>query len=336
MQKLKIYIYISLMIVQFCTIKHIIAQDPNFSQFFHSPLSISPTLAGNGDNKWRAMATFRNQSLGFGTNYNTKSVSVDGRIYQPSGSSSYVGIGALFLQDAAMEGIYKSTFITLNAAVHVSLDRDEIHGITGGLGYVYNKTNINFDELTTAQQLSSGGFNRTLPTGEPGLTNIPGYSSVCAGLLYTFTTDEMVADFGVAGFRFVKSKQSVYDAGSQMNNPRYDAHFNIGKLLSDKVDVNMSGLYQFQSGVNGFIGGGYFGFSHSNDQESPRIFNVGTYYRVGDAIIPYIGYVFKDFQFAVTYDVKMSTTKPGSVSSNAFELSLIYRNYKTSRNPLLW
>ncbi|MEL4383173.1 hypothetical protein, partial [Shewanella algae] len=60
MRKLKIYIYISLMIVQFCTIKHIIAQDPNFSQFFHSPLSISPTLAGNGDNKWRAMATFRN------------------------------------------------------------------------------------------------------------------------------------------------------------------------------------------------------------------------------------------------------------------------------------
>ncbi len=324
------------MIVHFCSIKKAIAQDPNFSQFFHSPLSISPALAGNGDNKWRAMATFRNQSLGFGTNYNTKSVSVDGKIYQLPESPSYIGLGALFVQDDALEGVYKSTFFTLNAAVHVALDRNEIHGLTGGLGYIYNKTNINFDELTSGQQLSSGGFNRTLPTGEPGLTNIPGYSSVCAGLTYTFTTEEMVADFGVAGYRFFKTKQSVYDNGSQMNNPRYDAHFSMGKLLSDRVDINLSGLYQLQSGVSGFIGGGYFGLSHSNDPESPKALNLGAYYRVGDAIIPYVGYVFKDFQFAVTYDVQMSSAKSGSVTSNVFELSLIYRNYKTSRNPLLW
>ena len=325
-----------MVIVQFCSIKKAIAQDPNFSQFFHSPLSISPALAGNGDNKWRAMATFRNQSLGFGTNYNTKSVSVDGKVYQLPESPSYIGLGALFVQDDALDGVYKSTFITLNAAVHVALDKNEIHGLTGGLGYIYNKTNINFDEITSGQQLSSSGFNRALPTGEPGLTNIPGYSSVCAGLTYTFTTEEMVADFGVAGYRFFKTKQSVYDNGSQMNNPRYDAHFSMGKLLSDRVDINMSGLYQLQSGVSGFIGGGYFGFSHSNDPESPKVLNLGAYYRVGDAIIPYVGYVFKDFQFGVTYDVRMSTTKPGSVNSNAFELSLIYRNYKTSRNPLLW
>ncbi len=336
MAKKFFYLLFTFLIVQFCVIKPLIAQDPNFSQFFSSPLSISPALAGNGDNKWRAMASFRNQSLGFGTNYNTKSVSADGKIYQLPESPSYIGLGVMFMQDDALEGIYKSTFFTLNASVHVALDRNEIHGLSGGLGYVYNKTNINFDELTTGQQLSSSGFNRALPTGEPGLTNIPGYSSVCAGLTYTFTTEEMVADFGISGYRFIKTKQTVYDNGSQMNNPRYGAHFSIGKLLNDRVDVNMSGLYQLQSGISGFIGGGYFGFSHSDDPESPRVFNLGTYYRVGDAIIPYVGYVFKDFQFGVTYDVRMSAAKSGSVTSNVFELSLIYRNYKTSRNPLLW
>jgi type IX secretion system PorP/SprF family membrane protein len=336
MRKHIIYILFTFMIVQTCTIKPVIAQDPNFSQFFHSPLAISPALAGNGDNKWRAMSTFRNQSLGFGTNYNTRSLSVDGKVFQREESPSYIGLGALFMQDDALDGAYKSTFVTLNAAVHVALDRNEIHGLTGGLGYVYNKTNINFNELTTGQQLSSSGFNRTLPTGEPGLTNIPGYSSVCAGLTYTFTTEDMVADFGVAGYRFFKTRQSVYDNGSQMNNPRYDAHFSMGKLLNDRLDINMSALYQLQSGVSGFIGGGYFGFTHSDDPESPKIFNLGAYYRVGDAIIPYVGYVFKDFQFAVTYDVRMNNNKSGSVTSNVFELSLIYRNYKSSRNPLLW
>jgi type IX secretion system PorP/SprF family membrane protein len=325
-----------LLLESFFSVQKVFAQDPNFSQFFSSPLSISPALAGNGDNKWRAMATFRNQSLGFGTNYNTKSFSVDGKIFQRPESPSYIGLGALFIQDDALEGVYKSTFFTLNAAVHIALDRNEIHGLSGGLGYVYNKTNINFSELTSGQQLSSGGFNRALPTGEPGLTNIPGFSSVCAGLTYTFTTEEMVADFGVAGYRFFKTKQSLYDNGSQMNNPRYDAHFSLGKFVSDRVDINMSALYQLQSGVSGLIGGGYFGLSHSNDPEVSKVLNLGAYYRVGDAIIPYVGYVFRDFQFGLTYDVRISSSKSASITSNVFELSLVYRNYKASRNPLLW
>lgn len=336
MSKKIIHILFTFLIVQNLTTKKSLAQDPNFSQFFHSPLTISPALAGNGDNKWRAMSTFRNQSLGFGTNYNTKSISVDGKVFQSQESSSYIGLGGLIMQDDALDGAYKSNFATLNVAVHLALDRDEIHGLSGGLGYVYNKTNIDFNSLTTGQQLSSGGFNRVLPTGEPGLTNLPGYSSVCAGLTYTFTTEEMVADLGVAGYRFIRTNQSVYDNGSQMNNPRYNAHFTLGKLVSDKVDFNMNGLYQLQSGISGFIGGGYFGFAHSDDPASPKILNLGTYYRVGDAIIPYLGYVFKDFQFAITYDVRVSSSKPGSISGNVFELSLIYRNYKSSRNPLLW
>jgi type IX secretion system PorP/SprF family membrane protein len=334
MQK-RINIFIITLIGLFSLVNNVIAQDPNFSQFFSSPLSINPSLAGNGDNKWRAMSTFRNQTLGFGSSYNTRSVSVDGKVYQVEGSPNYVGLGVMFMQDDAMDGVYKNTNISLNASVHVTLDKDEVHGLSGGLGFIYNKTNIFFNDLTTGQQLSSSGFNRALPSGEPGLTNIPGFSSVCAGLTYTFTTDEMVADFGVAGYRFFKSKQSVFADGDQFNNPRYDAHFSVGKLLSDRVDININGLYQMQSGISGFIGGGHFGFSHSDNPESPLKLNLGAYYRVGDAIIPYAGYVFKDFQIGFTYDVQMNASKTG-VSSNVFELSLIYRNYKSSKNPLLW
>ncbi len=332
----RINILIITLIGLFSSINNVAGQDPNFSQFFSSPLSINPSLAGNGDNKWRAMSTFRNQSLGFGTNYNTKSVSVDGKIYQVGASPNYVGLGVMFMQDDALEGVYKNTNISLNAAVHITLDKDEVHGLSGGLGFIYNKTNINFNDLTTGQQLSSSGFNRALPSGEPGLTNIPGFSSICSGLTYTFTTDEMVADFGIAGYRFFKSKQSVYADGEQFNNPRYDAHFSIGKLLSDRLDINLNGLYQMQSGISGFIGGGYFGLLHSDNPESPRKLNLGAYYRVGDAIIPYAGYVFKDFQIGLTYDVRMNSSKDGAVTANIFELSLVYRNYKTSRNPLLW
>ena len=335
---MKIILFLFFMLTAVLMIpKYTSAQDPNFSQFFTCPLNINPAIAGDGDNRWRVMSTFRSQSLSTGANYRTKAISADGRIYNNTETLTYVGLGAMLMTEDAMDGVFKSNYFSLNTSCHIALnDNDWVHGLTLGLGWIYNKINIDYAELTTGQQLSSMGFNRQLPTGEPSLNNIPGISSVSAGLIYTFSSDNLVADFGVAGFRFFKTKQSVFDNTAQFSTPRYDAHFSIGKILNDRLNINMNGYYQTQNGVQGFSFGGHLGFSHSTDENAPRVFNLGAYYRVGDALIPYVGYVFNDFQVGLTYDVQVSPVKSGAVSPNSFEISLIYRNYKSSRNPLLW
>ena len=58
------------------------SQDPNYSQFFVSPLTISPALAGKSDAKLEANSIYRKQSFGAGVNYNTKLISVDGRLFE--------------------------------------------------------------------------------------------------------------------------------------------------------------------------------------------------------------------------------------------------------------
>ena len=312
------------------------AQDPNYSQFFSSPLTISPAFVGYSDCKWRGAATFRNQSLGIGNSYNTKTLSFDGRIYNNEVSQNYLGLGGYCMLDDAMSGIYQSNYFSLNTAYHITLDKGEgFHALTVGLGWIYNKVNIDFSSLTTSQQLYSLGFNRTLPTGEPSLKDIPSYSSVSSGLMYSFTAEDMIFDIGVAGYRFIKTKQTVFDNGMQFTTPRYDAHINYGKVLNNHLNIFLNGYYQTQNGFSGFIGGGYISYILLAGDEAEKAVNLGGYYRLNDSFIPYMGFIFNDIQVGLSYDIKASQTT-GSITTNSFEVSLIYRNHKNSKNPLFW
>ena len=53
------------------------AQDPNFSQFFASPLTLNPALTGKFDGAVRVAGNYRNQWPTIENAYVTKTVSVD-------------------------------------------------------------------------------------------------------------------------------------------------------------------------------------------------------------------------------------------------------------------
>jgi Type IX secretion system membrane protein PorP/SprF len=156
------------------------AQDPIFSQFFSSPLSINPSLAGNGNVDWRMIGNLRNQSIGQGIgNLSTTSLSFDGKLFkQQSKTTNYIGGGFMFLQDAGLDGAYKNNSFQLMASSHVSLDDEDMQGLSVGLGAAYSNTLIDFSQISFGQQLSVSGFNRTLPTNEPFLSTVKPYVSM--------------------------------------------------------------------------------------------------------------------------------------------------------------
>jgi hypothetical protein len=59
---------------------------------------------------------------------------------------------------------------------------------------------------------------------------------------------------------------------------------------------------------------------------------MGSWFRFGDAIIPYIGLEFGDLHFGATYDVNISSLKPGSNARGGAEISLIYIKKPTDPN----
>ncbi|MFM6969849.1 MAG: PorP/SprF family type IX secretion system membrane protein [Sediminibacterium sp.] len=322
--------YIVLLVLLFSN-KVASAQDPNFSQFIASPLSINPALTSNGESSWRAMSNVRTQWVGIGSSYITQSVSVDGKLKKLD-DDNYLGIGGMVIAEKAMDGIFKSTYININTAYHLSLD-NKGNGLAVGLGYINNNTRIDFSQLSFDQQLSSIGFDRTLPAGEPSLSNATSFSSACAGIMYTYDNDNTFLNLGAAGYRFVKSNRSVLDDKTQYISPRYDIHADFGTALNERVNLNVSAVHMIQNGTSNTSIGTSFGLvQNANDfnSEQLRMLNLGMFYKIGNAIIPYVGYNYNAFQFGFSYDVNVSSVKSGSMSARSFEISFMYRGFSSS------
>jgi type IX secretion system PorP/SprF family membrane protein len=313
------------------------AQDPVFSQFYASPLSMNPALAGNGDADWRLVGIHRAQWISSGVDpLNTTSLSLDGKLFrQKDNEVNYIGGGVFFLQDRGMNGAYKNTSFNAILSSHISLDADDVNGLSVGIGGTYSNTYIDFAALSFPSQLSSSGFNRSLPTAEPYLSNIKPYYSLSGGIDYTYSTETMGFDIGIAGYRFMKTHRSALNDKDQLDPPRYNIHANYQTYLSDKMVFNANGMYVIQSNQNTYMLGMNIGSILTDpSEESPTVLNTGLWYRKNEAIIPYLGLTYGNITGGITYDIPSGSSGSSLSTLKTFELSLILRSPQKKARPI--
>ncbi len=314
------------------------AQDPIFSQFFASPLTVNPALAGNGDANWRLVGIRRNQWISAGTDpLNTTSLSFDGKLYKNKyDEHNYIGGGLLFLQDNGLAGAYKSSSFNFALSSHLSLDADDVQGISAGIGGTYSNTIIDFSQLSFASQLSSSGFNRTLPTNEAYMSSIKPYYSAFAGITYTLRTETTNFDIGIAGYRFFRTAKSALQDANQFDPPRYNVHADFQTYLNDRLVFNANSMLVFENNINSYSVGVNFGniLGDAYTEGNPTILNTGLWYRQHEAVIPYIGLGVGNVLGGLSYDVNISNSKNTIGPLQTFEFSLIYRSPSRSRSTI--
>jgi type IX secretion system PorP/SprF family membrane protein len=312
------------------------AQDPIFSQFYSSPLSVSPALAGNGDADWRVVGLHRSQWIASGVDpLTTSSISFDGKLFrQKDNDKNYIGGGILFLQDKGLGGAYKSNSFSGILSSHVSLDGEDMHGLSLGLGGTYSNTMIDFNQLDFASQLSSSGFNRTLPSSEPYLSQIKPYFAMSAGIAYTYSGETSGFDIGISGYRFFKTQRSALSDPNQLDPARYNLHANYQSYLSEKFVFNAAALYVFESNITSYTVGVNIGsILTQGDQVQTTVLNTGLWYRKSEAVVPYIGLMIGNVTGGLSYDVNTgSSSSLGSLKT--FEFSLIFRSPQKKANPI--
>ncbi|MBY0479728.1 MAG: PorP/SprF family type IX secretion system membrane protein [Chitinophagaceae bacterium] len=305
------------------------AQDPIFSQFYSSPMSVNPALAGNGDADWRIVANHRSQWIGQGLDpLTTSSISFDGKLFkQADNEANYIGGGLLFLQEKGLAGAYKTNSFHFILSSHISLDADDASGLSAGLGGSYSNTMIDFAQLSFAQQLSSSGFNRALPTMEPNLANVKPYFSMFAGINYTLNSETSSFDIGIAGYRFMKTNRSALNDPTQLDPPRYNFHAGYQTYINERLVLNTNAIYVLESNLQSYTVGLNLG-TFLDNAENPTILNTGLWYRGNEAIIPYLGLSYGNFQAGITYDIPMSSSNSSLNTLKTYEFSLIYRSPK--------
>ena len=115
-----------------------IAQDPNFSQFFASPLTLNPALTGKFDGVVRVAGNFRNQWPTINNAFVTKTASVDfGILKNRLSEIDQLGVGILGVSDNAGDGVLVTNYGGLSLAYHKGLDEDGYHQIGAGFQAKY-------------------------------------------------------------------------------------------------------------------------------------------------------------------------------------------------------
>ncbi len=312
------------------------AQDPVFSQFFSSPLNVNPALTANINSDWRAISNYRSQWMGASSPYVTGTISYDSKVQKKipfQEENNFVGLGGMLMFDRAMGGIAKAIYGSLNLSYNIKLiDGNSNHRLGIGFGATYGKRSVDYSRLNFEDQYTGFGFNTNLPTGETALSDMKAFISVNTGLVYSITSENSNFDIGVAAFHVNRPKQTFLKDDNQRLAIRKVAHANFETYLNDRTILNANAIYQLQSSTKTsakyLSAGGGVGY-YLGDDKGP-IINGGIWYWAENGFVPYVGLVYNNLQFGLTYDITTSKLSASARKPSSIELSIILRG---SREP---
>ncbi|HEU4471723.1 MAG TPA: PorP/SprF family type IX secretion system membrane protein [Flavisolibacter sp.] len=301
------------------------AQDPNFSQFFVSPLTLNPALTGKFDGVFRVAGNYRNQWPSINNAFTTYTVSVDGGILKNRiPTFDQFGVGVMAFSDKSGNGVLQNNYLALSTAYHKALDENGYHQL--GLGFQGTFVNKRLDpqRVKFEDQLTANGF--TGITSELFLQNQLNikYLDVNLGVFYNGTTDGVNNFYLGASMYHVNRPKESFKGGNYILDSRLTIQGGGMLPIGEFNGIHFSAMHSRQANaVNTQVGGAYM-LGINQDPRNPTNVYLGTWYRVGDAIIPYVGLEFGEFRLGATYDVNISSLKPASNMRGGAEFSLIY------------
>ena len=325
MRKISVFILFCLLL------KNAIAQDPNFSQFFVSPLTLNPALTGKFNGDFRIAGNYRDQWPSISKAFITSTASLDMPILRGKLSELDTwGVGILAMTDKTANGILSTNMISITTAYHKGLDEDGLHQIGVGFQATYNTKRLDGTKLNFEDELDQfGGWS--IPSGEiiNNQTLNLSYLDVSAGFLYNGSTDGFNNFYlGASAYHLNKPRESFTGDVFYTLNPRFTVHGGGAIPLGDATrTIYISSLFSHQAGANNMVVGGAIGFALNDEPENPSNFYAGLWTRfnnVNDAIIPYVGLEFNGFRIGASYDVNISSLKTASQSRGGLEVSLIF------------
>lgn len=301
------------------------AQDPHFSQFFASPLTLNPAFTGRFDGTLRVSGNYRNQWPAFNNVYTTSTLSVDfGILKNKLPDYDTWGIGIIALTDKAGGGVLTNNYVGLSTSYHKALDEDGFKQIGIGFQGTYGQKRLDKNKLLFTDQLTPFGFTGvTKEIFNDDILNI-NYLDINAGLLFSSSTDESNNFYVGASMYHINRAKESFIGGNWNIFPR--TTFSAGGFfpVSDILTFHTSGIYQYQSGASETVVGGALSASFDDQSENPSNVYGGLWYRINDAVIPYIALEFGGIRIGASYDINVSSLKAGSQSRGGTEISLIY------------
>ncbi len=300
--------------------KLIFSQDPQFTQFYASPLYLSPSFAGSTKGS-RIASNYRNQWPSLQKSFVTYAFSFDHYFHKLNS-----GLGALILREQAGSGVLSTTNVGLVYSYHIDLTHE--WRVIPGMHFMYTQRGLHFYKLTFGDQLA-GNYETSIEVPSEDFTwDVDATASVLAysdQLWFGLTVDHLLMpDQSLTGDQSIVDIK--YSAFGGMRIP-------IGQNYNRDPFESIFPAFHFQQqGNNSQLNLGVY------YHKMP--FMIGLWYRgipvfkeipSNDAIAVLLGYKIDQFNIGYSYDVTIS--KLAGLTDGAHEISLIiqFGEYLTPR-----
>ncbi len=321
----------------------LLGQDAHFSQFYASPLTLNPAIAGTYTGTFRISTIYRDQWRSALDNpLRTFAASGDVKFdlnYGGKNLPDVIAFGITFFGDRVTTFDYNTNQIMLTAAYHKALDKRTKQylgiGIQGGI----LQKSINYEDLTFQDQFNAvDGY--TFETGENLPPNNKAFADVSLGLYYSITPSKSFSyHAGMGYFHFNKPNLSFYNT-PDIIDPKLVRADTLGAKwsLHTGASIKTADRMYIQPRINALIQGPYselnlgatFRYKLSKTSgkyllAGPYIRGVKNYDNFGmESIIAMVGLEMNNFILGLSYDQNVSSLVKDRRSLTSLEISLIY------------
>ena len=325
-----------------CILGNLQAQDPQFSQYYSTPLYTNPGLTGAQPNISFGV-NYRKQSLNLPVPRETGQFSAIIPIYESGSESRHLGGvgGTVFQEKAGGDGLLTTTGLMASAAYNINLKFDGSEVVQVGIQGGWIQKSVDLSKLTFGSQ-----YNRFLgfdPSISPNLTGIgeqTSYPVINAGVMYYFNPHRSYVLYTGSAFGGFSVSNINGPNDSFLDDPNiksalpmlFRAHAGVEFYLSSKLRWSPQILALYQSTQLQFNAGTYFSYDVKNTAAfDGKYFEVilGLWYRWKDSGIISVGVNAPTYTIGFSYDLNVNDFNAiGSGTGGTFEISLSFKILK--------
>ena len=297
-------------------------QDIHFTQFFHTPLALSPASIGQFDGDYRFNGVYRQQWRSVTTPYRTFGFGADAASFL---GVDGLGVGAWLYNDRAGDSRLNTFHFSLGGSWTERFGDASEHAVTGGLQLGITAISIDQADLSFDAQYNGFYYDPALATNENFARSALSHPDVHAGVRYAYTpAPRERIEAGFALFNLTTPEIGFQGGPGSPLDTRSVFHVITQFPVGEKLDVLPMVQYMAQGKFRELNIGGSVRHILLDRYGLTRAVRLGAYYRAADAGNLYAGLEYDDWTFGISYDINLSDLEPASNNRGALELTAIY------------
>lgn len=302
-------------------------QGKNFSLWFLNNAQHNPAAVGNIDNDMKVFANFRYQYFTVTDKpFQTISASAEGKLFKSTKTPNFLGLGVSFINDMSGDGRYLVNNVTVPIAYHIYFNKKNSLslGISPG---IYQRSlspgNLTWESQWNGYQFDKGTGPEVVPRAS--LTNF----DLGAGLFYKFQSSPTnKIYFGVSALHLMEPGLNFNIQDDLMR--RFIGQFGMShRFPSSYFGISPQVFAMIQGPNQNLIFGSNFDFYLQDPSRrtifvEPKMFSVGIYHRLRDAIIVNAQFSFSGVTIAASYDTNINSMSSYSKTVGGVEVALMW------------